>query len=99
MQNSQMLFKPKTLIQNLVHPTGKTPKPKLSSLVSAVQCKWMVQTSIQEKLNSLSTDARLNTREPALQDKSQLSTYILRLGDTCEVQNVHNLDREGRWFD
>ncbi|KAM4585669.1 uncharacterized protein V3H82_004644 [Fundulus diaphanus] len=94
-------FKPnRTLRQRLVHPKDKTPKPKMSGVVYAVQCsEECSDLYIGETKQPLHRRMAQHRRATSSGQDSAVHQHLKDKGHSFEDQNVHILDKEDRWFE
>ncbi|KAM4589401.1 uncharacterized protein V3H82_003528 isoform 2-T2 [Fundulus diaphanus] len=94
-------FKPnRTLRQRLVHPKDKTPKPKMSGVVYAVQCsEECSDLYIGETKQPLHRRMAQHRRATSSGQDSAVHLHLKDKGHSFEDQNVHILDKEDRWFE
>ncbi|TWW81402.1 hypothetical protein D4764_01G0012170 [Takifugu flavidus] len=99
--NIPVHFKPSnTLRQRLVHPKDKTPRPKQSNVVYAVQCQEKCkELYIGETKQPLHRRMAQHRRATSSGQDSAVHLHLKESGHSFEDSQVRILAREDRWFE
>ena len=96
-------FKPtNTLRQSLVHPKDKQPKGRVSGVVYGVQCSEDLackEQYIGETAQPLHSRMSQHRRASSSGNDSAVYTHLHASGHSFDIQDVHILDRDSRWFE